>query len=215
MTHITCRLTAKNRDQLLNPRLGDRVWATFTFTFYRPQSSSPSAVVCYCCGVAAKCFCRRSTSSRRSTLCSKSPARSRSLWRGTSTTLPNSSRARTERCVIARFLPVVYLPVLTCTYLYLLTCRHDRLSHEAPYAETAQRRSNALVVECSIFIARFFRYSTNICRIHTSTIKYKYKLRPKLRRWDWTQTFGLGNESVPIQLAHGRFQCLNINIFFK
>jgi len=31
MTHVTCRLTAKNRDQLRNPRLGTRVWATFTF----------------------------------------------------------------------------------------------------------------------------------------------------------------------------------------
>ena len=31
MTHITCRLTAKNRDQLRNPTLGNRVWATFTF----------------------------------------------------------------------------------------------------------------------------------------------------------------------------------------
>ena len=28
MTHITCRLTAKNRDQLRNPTLGNRVWAT-------------------------------------------------------------------------------------------------------------------------------------------------------------------------------------------
>jgi len=32
MTHITCRLTAKNRDQLRNLALGNRVWATF-FTF--------------------------------------------------------------------------------------------------------------------------------------------------------------------------------------
>jgi len=31
MTHVTCRLTAKNRDQLRNPALGNRVWATFTF----------------------------------------------------------------------------------------------------------------------------------------------------------------------------------------
>ena len=31
MTHITGRLTAKNRDQLRNPTLGSRVWATFTF----------------------------------------------------------------------------------------------------------------------------------------------------------------------------------------
>jgi len=31
MTHATCRLTAKNRDQLGNPTLGSQVWATFTF----------------------------------------------------------------------------------------------------------------------------------------------------------------------------------------
>jgi len=31
MTHVTCRLTAKNRDQLRNSTLGSRVWATFTF----------------------------------------------------------------------------------------------------------------------------------------------------------------------------------------
>jgi len=31
MTHITGRLTAKNRDQLRNPTLGNRVWANFTF----------------------------------------------------------------------------------------------------------------------------------------------------------------------------------------
>jgi len=41
MTHVTCRLTDKNRDQLRNPTLGNRVWAIFTvfiftysFTYY-------------------------------------------------------------------------------------------------------------------------------------------------------------------------------------
>jgi len=34
MTHVTCRLTAKNRDQLRNPTLGSRVWATFTIYLY-------------------------------------------------------------------------------------------------------------------------------------------------------------------------------------
>ena len=29
MTHVTCRLTANNRDQLRNPVLGNRVWDTF------------------------------------------------------------------------------------------------------------------------------------------------------------------------------------------
>jgi len=33
MTHVTCRLTAKNRDQLRNHTLSNRVWATFSF-FY-------------------------------------------------------------------------------------------------------------------------------------------------------------------------------------
>ena len=30
MTHVTCRLTAKNRDQLRNATLGNRVWAIFS-----------------------------------------------------------------------------------------------------------------------------------------------------------------------------------------
>ena len=34
MTHATCRLIVKNRDQLRNRTFGNRVWATFTFTFY-------------------------------------------------------------------------------------------------------------------------------------------------------------------------------------
>jgi len=29
MTHVTCRLTAKNRNELRNPTLVNRVWATF------------------------------------------------------------------------------------------------------------------------------------------------------------------------------------------
>jgi len=31
MTHVACRLTAKNRDQLRDPTLGNRVWASFSF----------------------------------------------------------------------------------------------------------------------------------------------------------------------------------------
>ena len=37
MTHVTCRLTVKNRDQLCNPMLGSRVWATFTFSLSLQQ----------------------------------------------------------------------------------------------------------------------------------------------------------------------------------
>ena len=35
MTYVTCRLTDKKRDQLRNPTLSNRVWATFMFTFFR------------------------------------------------------------------------------------------------------------------------------------------------------------------------------------
>jgi len=34
MTHVTCRLTAKNRDRLRNPTLGNRVRATFLVSSY-------------------------------------------------------------------------------------------------------------------------------------------------------------------------------------
>ena len=60
MTHITCRLTAKNRDQLRNPTLGNRVWATFTFTF---------------CGFAQIWYSRRGRSSSRLGASSRQPLR--------------------------------------------------------------------------------------------------------------------------------------------
>ena len=42
MTHVNCRLTAKNRDQLRNPTLGNRAWVTFTFYL----------LPCRCCAIA-------------------------------------------------------------------------------------------------------------------------------------------------------------------
>jgi len=41
MTHVTCRLITKNRDQLRNPTLGSRVWATFTYTFTSKATTAP------------------------------------------------------------------------------------------------------------------------------------------------------------------------------
>jgi len=46
MTHVTCRLTAKNRDQLRNPTLHNPVWATFTFYCFHRRLS-----VCLFAGV--------------------------------------------------------------------------------------------------------------------------------------------------------------------
>ena len=54
MIHVTYRLTVKNRDQLRNPPLGNRVWATFTF-FYpqRPEATVTGRVVITGLGVSA------------------------------------------------------------------------------------------------------------------------------------------------------------------
>jgi len=41
MTHVTCRLTAKNRDQLRDLTLGNRVWAIFTFLHTLYKSIQP------------------------------------------------------------------------------------------------------------------------------------------------------------------------------
>jgi len=60
MTHLTCRLTAKHRDQLRNPTLGNRVWATFfkvwcTFLAHpvravKIQQNTPSVFINrFCC----------------------------------------------------------------------------------------------------------------------------------------------------------------------
>jgi len=38
MTHVTCRLTAKNRDQLRNSTLGNGVWATFLHITFELRS---------------------------------------------------------------------------------------------------------------------------------------------------------------------------------
>jgi len=60
MTHITYRLTAKNRDQLQNPTLGNRVWAAFfttsivvvrTYPSLEPLTEPHRLVVCLHCAV--------------------------------------------------------------------------------------------------------------------------------------------------------------------
>jgi len=47
MTHVTCKLTAKNRDQLRNPTLGNRLWAAFLII---GDVSDVAAVSCLECG---------------------------------------------------------------------------------------------------------------------------------------------------------------------
>jgi len=53
MTHLTCRLTAKNRDQLRNPTLGNRVWATFAFYVTSAKHSSVLVLSVYSFRVSA------------------------------------------------------------------------------------------------------------------------------------------------------------------
>ena len=52
MTHVTCRLTAKNRDQLRNSTLGNRVRATFTFVRHIQVVSSASYARYWSCGAS-------------------------------------------------------------------------------------------------------------------------------------------------------------------
>ena len=55
MTHVTCRLTAKNWDQLRDHTLSNQVWATFTLfnqyeiTHHKSQSSSHISEWCQNC----------------------------------------------------------------------------------------------------------------------------------------------------------------------
>ena len=47
MTHVTCKLTAKNGDQLQNPTLGNRVWDIFFYPWYMSNAWRQSTcVVC-------------------------------------------------------------------------------------------------------------------------------------------------------------------------
>jgi len=49
MTHVTCRLTAKNCDQLRNPTLGSRVLDTFFSLPFRSNITAASAVIPILC----------------------------------------------------------------------------------------------------------------------------------------------------------------------
>jgi len=54
MTRVTCRLTAKNRDQLRNPTLGNRVPAIFD-NLYSPVSTRTGSLCLFCCCTAIGC----------------------------------------------------------------------------------------------------------------------------------------------------------------
>ena len=62
MTHVTCRLTAENRDQLWNHMLGNRVWATFTFTDINGVAASPYMCMCADFNIATAVRCMYHTS---------------------------------------------------------------------------------------------------------------------------------------------------------
>jgi len=55
MTHVTCRLTAKNQDKLRNHTLGNRVWDTITFTFTVIIIIIIITVTVRCCFAIGRC----------------------------------------------------------------------------------------------------------------------------------------------------------------
>jgi len=120
MTHIICRLTAKNRDQLWNPTHGNCVWATFLL-FYCVCYQVPACmyvlsviVVCVCVCV---CLCSRKWATTPVSCCRCSShvwaSRRRSTWlsdRATSfeSTTPWKPSVKTSAC--------------TCTLLTYFVC---------------------------------------------------------------------------------------------
>jgi len=62
--YVTCRLTAKNRDQLRNSMLGNRVWAAFTFSFYSAPDRGTQYWACLsvCVFVCQRSYLRNYTS---------------------------------------------------------------------------------------------------------------------------------------------------------
>ena len=99
MTHVICRLTAKNRDQLRNPTLGNRIWATFTFLPFDVESVGHTE----CSGeAAAKCSDGRGKVTLRVTEYAVSPALiSRRLaftWARTDWLLPTTSPPTFSHC---------------------------------------------------------------------------------------------------------------------
>jgi len=56
---------AKNRDQLGNPTLGNRVWATFTFFIGNGQRMEPALCQLYRRTVIGKCWWRGTVVERR------------------------------------------------------------------------------------------------------------------------------------------------------
>jgi len=61
MTHVTCRLTAKNRDQLRNPTLGSRVLATFVKERHCSHAVRKVARFYTCYVARSVCLCTRQT----------------------------------------------------------------------------------------------------------------------------------------------------------
>jgi len=84
-THITCMLTAKNWDQLRNTTLGNRVWASFTFSFLtrtaRGHWPHQPVSVTLCSQLKVQAFCNSS-------------------WINTSYASPRASRHRNKQAPI-------------------------------------------------------------------------------------------------------------------
>jgi len=54
---VTCRMTAKNRDQIRKFTLRNRVWATFTFFLHKAMRRLPYLNEFFFGGGALHCFC--------------------------------------------------------------------------------------------------------------------------------------------------------------
>ena len=125
MTHITYRLTAKNRDQLQNPTLGNRVWAAFfttsivvvrTYPSLEPLTEPHRLVVCLHCAVTTTTIATTTTCIIVVVVVRTYPSLMACLHRAVTTT----TIATTTTCIV--------VVVVVRTYPSLMVCLHSAVT---------------------------------------------------------------------------------------
>jgi len=202
MTHVTCRLTAKNRDQLRNPTLGSRVQATFTFTFFNPVPLNPNQ------GTDIW-----GQMSRHVTTVDARPIGPRTrgrlfVW-----------RISTRGALVVLLLSVATLRVAAFSRSIIVFCAPAIILHATHQPSCCCWFSHAAIRHSKSFIG----HVSNTSRWPLLEYKYIFQIKYSFvaqRLWSYDLMalyksvyyyyYYIGNKSVPIQLAECRFPGLAI-----
>jgi len=203
MTHVTCRLTAKNRDQLRNPTLGSWVQATFTFTFFNPVPLNPNQ------GTDIW-----GQMSRHVTTVDARPIGPRTrgrlfVW-----------RISTRGALVVLLLSVATLRVAAFSRSIIVFCAPAIILHATHQPSCCCWFSHAAIRHSKSFIG----HVSNTSRWPLLEYKYIFQIKYSFvaqRLWSYDLMalyksvyyyyYYIGNKSVPIQLAECRFPGLAIS----